>query len=383
MINSLIGLPGGGKSYEAVAYHVLPALEKGRKVITNLPLNLDAFGAVNSEWLDLIDIRTVSKCTCQDPKHSRHAFGCLEDYGDPWRHPENGSGPLYVIDECHMALPKLGTPLAIEEWFALHRHETADVLLMTQRPTKVNQEIIQLSQMVYRVKKATALGSQDSYIRKVQDGFRGEVVNTSIRKYQAKFFPFYKSHTKGGGVENEAADVIPFWKRWPVIGAGLSVLVLLTMVAFLDLKNPFKPDIKPAQKASAPAPAPAQAEAMRAKLASSAPASSPVIPPAPPAPVPPPAPQTADPYASKQLHLAGSMTARRADGSTFTAYVFNVSQNGITVASVLLSELESIGYKWHQYGECSGSLKLGDTVRTVSCDMPTISVGSSLPRPIM
>lgn len=376
MINSLIGLPGGGKSYEAVAYHVLPALQKGRKVITNLPLQLDAFAAVDPAFLDLIELRTETRCTCQDPKHARHAFACVEDYGDPWRHPETGAGPLYVIDECHMALPKIGTPLAIEEWFALHRHETADVLLMTQRPSKVNQEIIQLSQMVYRVKKATALGSQDSYIRKVQDGFRGEVVNTSIRKYQARFFPFYKSHTKGGGAETEASDVVAFWKRWPVIGAGLLLFVALpAMVLSFDLSNPFKPKPPPvqAQKPSM--------DKLRQQIAAEQGATA-------PAPSLPPVtstvgqvetpPEAPDPFSDKVLHLAGTMTGRRPDGSTFQASVFNVSQNGVKVASIRLSELEAIGYSWQSFGECSGVLTLGQKVRTVSCDMPTVTMGASI-----
>ncbi len=57
-VNALEGIPGSGKSYEAVAYHVLPALRSGRKVITNLPLNIDAFAAIDPAWRDLIEIRT-------------------------------------------------------------------------------------------------------------------------------------------------------------------------------------------------------------------------------------------------------------------------------------------------------------------------------------
>lgn len=375
MINSLIGLPGGGKSYEAVAFHVLPALQKGRKVITNLPLQIEAFRAVDPSWPDLIEIRATSK----DPQ-ARHAFASIQDYGDPWRHPENGSGPLYVIDECHMALPKIGTPLEIEEWFALHRHETADVLLMTQRPTKVNQEIIQLSQMVYRVKKATALGSQDSYIRKVQDGFRGEVVNTSIRKYQAKFFPFYKSHTKGGGVETEAADVVPFWKRWPVIGTAIIFFVILpALVLSMDLGNPFKPKAPPTQKK----PITSLKSQLEQQTADRSPLVLPDQVPLPqplPIPEPPPPPPSAasDPYASKTLHVAGFLVGRRDDGTIFESVVFNVSQNGIPVASVRLAELQAIGYTWKSYGDCSGVLTFGETVRPVSCDMPTVNLGGNL-----
>ncbi|MBO8364140.1 hypothetical protein ID035_05855 [Pseudomonas aeruginosa] len=45
MINLILGQPGGGKSHEAVVYHVVPALNQGRKVITNLALDMDKFKA--------------------------------------------------------------------------------------------------------------------------------------------------------------------------------------------------------------------------------------------------------------------------------------------------------------------------------------------------
>ena len=57
MLYAMIGRPGGGKSYEAVVYHVLPALRKGRKVITNLPLIVEMFAALDESFPDLIEHR--------------------------------------------------------------------------------------------------------------------------------------------------------------------------------------------------------------------------------------------------------------------------------------------------------------------------------------
>ena len=46
MINGLSGRPGSGKSYEAVIRHIMPALMKQRKVVTNIPLNVEWFCSV-------------------------------------------------------------------------------------------------------------------------------------------------------------------------------------------------------------------------------------------------------------------------------------------------------------------------------------------------
>lgn len=214
MINLLIGPPGGGKSYEAVVYHVLPALRDGRKVITNLPLILEMFARLDPAYVDLICLKKVSNDGVSRP------FAHISDYGDTWRHPETGTGPLYIIDEAHEVLPKskIGSkPIdpAIAEWFATHRHEFADVLIITQHYGRVSSEVIDRLQLVYRVKKMTAFGKSDRYIRKVQDGLRGDVVDMSEREYEKQYFGLYVSHTRAiaKGIESQASDVTPRYMR--------------------------------------------------------------------------------------------------------------------------------------------------------------------------
>lgn len=225
MINMLLGPPGAGKSYEAVVFHVLPALLSGRKVITNLPLQVDSFRSYGVD-ISLIDLRHP---TAMNPK----PFASLDDYGDDWR-GDGGVGPLYVIDECHKSLPKGIASRQVEEWYAEHRHEGADILLITQSYGKISNAIRDMVQVVYRVRKATALGSDKKYIRKVQDGLRGEVMNESIRTYNPKRFKLYKSHTKtqGAVLEASASDVKPIWRHWSVIGSALLLPIGLVSLLF-------------------------------------------------------------------------------------------------------------------------------------------------------
>ena len=89
------GKPGSGKSYEAVAYHVIESLKKGRKVITNLPLHLEHFVAVFGQDVvdELIEIRTESKGCIQTKfkgkmytQNDKGApFSSLECFSDDWR----------------------------------------------------------------------------------------------------------------------------------------------------------------------------------------------------------------------------------------------------------------------------------------------------------
>lgn len=219
MINLLIGPPGGGKSYEAVVFHVLANLEQGRKVITNLPLVVEEFEKIIPGARSLIEFRNRQG---KPGQQSTWAFGQLADYGDTWRHRDTNVGPLYVIDECHKALPRVtDKSLApIEEWYAEHRHEGADVLLLTQSYGKVSKAITDQVQVCYRVKKKTLFGDSNGYIRKVQDGVRGDVISIAERVYEPRWFKLYKSHTKTEAaiIEADAKDVSPAFLKWKRAG---------------------------------------------------------------------------------------------------------------------------------------------------------------------
>jgi len=333
MINLTLGQPGGGKSYEAVAFHIIPAIVRGRKVITNLSLNVDVFEQYFPGARQLIEIRgaVFTEAGLVRP------FSLPSHYGDTWKHPEDGVGPLYVIDECHLALPLRGTPVGVEEWYSLHRHELADVLLITQSYGKINKAIRDLVQLVYRCKKATAFGSSDRYIRKVQDGLRGEVVNTSIRKYESKYFPLYKSHTLSGAAATEysASDVVPHWKRWPFKGAALMMVLAACVVVHQLTKD--KPEVK--------RPAPIAVAAV----------SSPVVHDQPKV-VEPPKPSTdprgpekkMHPYDGQALHLVATLVGKRLNtAGEMEQWVggYVALGEGVVAKTISFDDLRQTGYE--------------------------------------
>lgn len=385
MINLIVGQPGGGKSYEAVAFHVLPALKQGRKVITNLPLHIEAFRALDPRYVDLIVLKhsNIEKevenfkwnmfARCFDRFKSKvvhRPFASIEDYGDEWRHPTKGSGALYVIDECHKCLPRAGTDKLVDEWFAEHRHELCDVLLITQSYGKVCKNITDSVQVLYRVKKATAFGSNTSYIRKVQDGVGGEVVNTGIRKYEPQYFPLYKSHTKSSeaGQELSATDIVPFWRRWPVMGAGLCALVLVGLLLSGKTLNPMS---------SAQASTVAAAAAVRPIVVASH------LPPPPPPPV-----QLASveqskatsqisnkiashPFEGLTIHITGFISS-----STRWRYTFMADQNGQPAFTILQAHLEESGYIIQKLSPCSAKIIYQEKIAFYAvCDVARVGTG--------
>jgi len=395
MINGLEGIPGSGKSYEATVFHVLEALKKGRLVVTNLPLNVDLFAAIDPAYRDLIEVRRRPRpvlgtwdANRMDDSGNGHAFevfadghqepvsedvtvfGHVWDYFHTWKHPQTGLGPLYVIDECHVALSKDQTDVQVIQWYKLHRHFNADVLLMTQSFRDINQPIARLMAMLVRCRKADFLGKADHYVRKVHAGYRGAVISTEQRKYQAQYFSLYKSHTQGSSVaEAGASDVTPFlvkWRRFTYIWLAGSVVLITWMFWPKDnakTKTTTTVVTTPAPAKSTTAQRPPAATAPAA--AAAAPASS--------------APQAVargqgealdeEPLPSKGLHLKGELTM----GSR-TVYLFVVSQNGIVVQTLTDQELRAAGYEFRAAGPCLGTLSFKGKARPVSCDLPAAQV---------
>lgn len=251
MINLIIGRPGGGKSYEAVKYHILPAIKAGRKIITNLPLNLDMF--VQVFGADVSKLITIVKTEYDDFGNLNRPFSKVEDYQDEWRSEDGAIAPLVVVDEAHMVIPTTGTDIKLLEFLSMHRHYGYDIIYISQSDRKLHRDVRDMVQMQYRCSKNTALGSQQTYTQKVQDGCRGAVVNTNQRRYEESIFKFYKSHTGSNKQVSEAmaADVRPLWKSWMVIGSALFISLAIGMFIFTDALSIFS-----AEASTAPVPEP-------------------------------------------------------------------------------------------------------------------------------
>lgn len=395
MINGLQGIPGSGKSYEAVVYHVLHALQAGRKVITNLPVFVDKFAAIDPAYPALIELRRRPQpirgewdANRMDDNGNGNAFELFEDqrtvepgvdvtvfghvwdYYTTWKHPETGQGPLIVIDECHTALPGRDagvTDKEVVQWFKLHRHFNVDVLLMTQDFRDMNQPIARLMEMLVKCRKASFMGKPTEYIRKVCAGYRGAVISTESRPYKPQYFGLYKSHTQGNSVaEGLAADVSPMlvrFKRW-TRGVWLLALCFGGWFAWSLATGETKPvKAPPSQHAFQPIQPPQKvAEPQQAAVAL-------LPPPVAVGPLPEADKGYPEPLQGKGIHLRGHLVMAGRD-----VYVFLISNNGQPGVTHTSDDLARMGYRWEPSTACTGTLLWRDKARPIMCDSPQVSM---------
>lgn len=235
---------------------------------------------------------------------------------------------------------------------------------MTQSYGKLSQAIRDNIQMVYRLTKKVAWGQPNKYIRKVQDGIRGEVLNVTERTYNPAFFGLWVSQTQGGsGEEFSADDIMPFWKHWTFMGAGFCALLVLCIAIFgsTGKKSPVAsapvPIAHPVpQSVSAPQPPPIEAQ--------------------------PRGPQhKMHPYDGSTMHLQGIVYSKlQRDGKEIqylTGYVA-IAQNGQPVTRVTFTDLRTAGYdiEYRSPTVISVGFK-GYDVGYVIADLPQVSMSKS------
>lgn len=223
------GLPGSGKSYGVVENVILPSLEAGRHIITNIPLKL---GRIADDYPQ----GKVTMFTNQEAEQDEEFFN-LDS------HP---SGVIWVIDEAwrfwKSGMKSNNIPQAQKEFFTEHRHavgeggRTNEIVLVTQDLSQLCMFVRQLVEETYRAEKLSAVGQKNRYRIDVYMGAAcgqkpGKPMRQLYGKYKPEIYQFYKSHTRNktdfaAGMEEKADDRANVFKS-PFIRYGMPLAFLV------------------------------------------------------------------------------------------------------------------------------------------------------------
>ncbi|WP_445766614.1 zonular occludens toxin domain-containing protein [Rheinheimera sp.] len=388
MINGLSGRPGAGKSYEAVVRHILPALKQGRKIITNIPLNVDWFVSVlGEETRELIVIVDGGFHNYGEKRYFSQAKDFLEY--DTWRN-DKGQGVYFFVDECHLSMPQGSTNTELKEYLSMHRHYGHDIMLLTQNFRKVDRDVKDMVQNCYFCTKLSFLGKDESYVVKVADGVSRNYITTHERKYDPTFYPAYQSHTKatGGVKEATTTDVTKWYQRWTTKGAAICFLFAVLLIfanlsrdkpdheaKALETLNNLKTGAEPVtstQQQIVTSQADKTVTVPGAQSVTQRPA-SPEKP-----PEKPDKSQGQHPFSNVQLHVAGFYEDYDRRGRFSKIIYFAISRNGQYLSEVTNADLALAGYSVQVLADCIVRLSYGDNFeRFVMCDTPTQSVTPS------
>jgi zona occludens toxin len=238
------GLPGSGKSYGVVENVVLPALKKGRHIITNIPLKT---GRLSDDFPD----GRVTIFTNKDVQDNQKFFSLDE-------HP---SGVIWIIDEAwrywRSGQKSTNIPEHEKSFFTEHRHcvgedgMTNEIVLVTQDLSQLCSFVRSLIEETFKATKMTAIGKSNYYKIAVYSGAvsgqrNGNAIrNLAPKKYSSDVYQYYKSHTKNktdfaAGMEEKIDDRGNILKR-PLFKIFIPFAVLVCFFSVRNVYSYFNP----------------------------------------------------------------------------------------------------------------------------------------------
>ena len=243
------GLPGSGKSYEACAMHILPALDKGRRVVTNIE------GINHAKFAELLHIPELDL---------KDRLICVFDHDIEIQKEnflrESGKDALIIIDEIQNLFPSERQKLPPEwnRYVSEHRHDGLDIVLMGQDRRDCHSMWRRRIQRVITFNKLSAVGQDNRYRWQCLEATRPEkykAVTSGVRSYDSKYFGLYASHTQGTDNKNvysdDRANVLKN-KNLKLVLFVIPVLIYFAVSTLYDFFNPDAPQIVKTEKLPEP-----------------------------------------------------------------------------------------------------------------------------------
>ena len=234
MITAQVGLPGSGKSYSIVAHVIKPALEKGREVYSNVPINKEAFSQLG--------VQTRSF-------HDLPSFSDVAEASEYW--PTIPAGAVIIIDEAWRYWPSglkaNHIPEHEKSFFTEHRHrvsqdgDSQEIFLVTQDLSQVCAFVRNLVETTNRAAKASKLGFKNAFKLERYHGCvtgnrpsKNQLIESNWCKYDPEVFKLYQSHTMSEtlGQVNESDLDDRSEKTSPFKKLGLVAVCLVALTGF-------------------------------------------------------------------------------------------------------------------------------------------------------
>ena len=201
-IQAYFGMTGSGKSYNAVANILVPALKDNRTIVTNLPLKKSSL---------FEDIEKGNVISLPDDLNSDNVHKYLtSDLFPP--------GCVFILDECFSLFPSgqkaNNVPTSLKEFFSMHRHivgsdnKASDIYILAQNIGQLAAWVRDMihSMVIHTDLAPTGLKNQyrcDFYQFELHGTRNKEkFIQSSIGKIKEPYINYYISNSKTEAGQN-------------------------------------------------------------------------------------------------------------------------------------------------------------------------------------
>lgn len=230
------GDPGAGKSHGAIEHVLLPSLEQGRTIVTNIPLYKGKLHAYTEEqgWPE----PKILEADIED---------ILETPSKLLQYP---NGSVFLLDETWLLFPAgqrvNQAPSEFKVFFKMHRHRTGgsghtdQIILLTQHPDDIASWVRNMVTETYWMTKLDKVGRPNDYRVDVHSscpgarGKKSQVLRRLFGSYKEDVYRFYISQTQNkserwGHANEEKVDKRANILNAPLVKYGVPISVLLVL----------------------------------------------------------------------------------------------------------------------------------------------------------
>ena len=239
MIYLHIGKPRSGKTYDVIRAVILPALQAGRRVLTNI------------EGLEVLECREwIAQRTGADVDQ---LLIWLDDSAirfHKW-YFEPQDKDCIVIDECQIFWPGGSLKPSDPEAFAFmtrHGHYNVDIHLITQSEKNLDPHMRRLCAQTQLYRKLGFIGLSGSYQVQYFNGSEPSsalLVSSQTKRYDPEIFKAYKSIVDGASVPQSKQANILVSKKF------IFLYIFLLFVVIYTARSCSKGFLKPSTGSSA------------------------------------------------------------------------------------------------------------------------------------
>lgn len=239
------GIPGSGKTYEVVEGVIIPAVQAGRRIVTNIEgLHADKIAAYIERNFKL---RIEPRIVVVDDETIRGAYFFPRE--DSSVQTVCGPGDLVILDEAYdfFGEDEEITP-EVMRFIRKHRHQTdaergtsCDIVYITQDVMDLHLKVRRVLESLYHIHKVKELGMTSTYVVDQYTGGRllkRKLTLTNVKRYNPEIFECYKSYQVAEGAA--PGQEVPVDKRqnllnnkWVWVKAVAAVLMLLAGPVYL------------------------------------------------------------------------------------------------------------------------------------------------------
>lgn len=346
MIFAHEGLPRSGKSYEAVLYHIVPALKAKRHVYVRLngvgeqlDKMADYIGQPVEELRELVhvmgDQEVADWLVCDTNNDGSMVF------------PHIQQGALVVVDEAHEYWPtgRANLPERAAKFFSKHGHASLDIVLQTQDVKDLHRLVVRRIAKKNTYTKLDALGVDTKYSVRffVATGTgKFESMGSETRTYEPIVWTLY--HGVQPGVDENPvykSNSRTLWKtvKWPAVAMSLALVVGIAFLARFFMGGALASDPEPVAEEAKPSDGAAYwQEPAQPPAPVAVPPLAHVIPPEPPKPKGPPGiAYVLDMLKNARPRHAGSYGAQ-------SLVEFRANAGGAVLDRLTTRQLEALGW---------------------------------------